>query len=53
MLASADSWGFEVNGRFLLAYRPVQSPIPTAEALEALGGFLERVPKSAQRRVQM
>lgn len=53
MLASADSWGFEVNGRLVLAYRPVEGPIPTIEALEALGGFLNRVPRAAQRRVQM
>ena len=53
MLASADSWGFEVNGRLVLTYRLVEGPITTMEALEALGGFLERIPKSAQRRVQM
>jgi hypothetical protein len=53
MLASADSWGFEVNGRLVLAYRPLEGPIPTVEALEALGGFLDRVPRAAQRRVQM
>lgn len=43
-----DSWGFEVNGRLVLAYRPVDGPIPTTEALEALGGFLERIPMAAR-----
>lgn len=47
MLVS-DSWGFEVNGRLVLAYRPVDGPVPTTEALEALGGFLERIPMTAQ-----
>jgi len=52
MLASADPWGFEVNGRLVLAYRPAEGPVPATEALEALGGFLDRVPKAAQHRVQ-
>jgi hypothetical protein len=52
MLASADPWGFEVNGRLVLAYRPAEGPIPTREALDALGGFLDRIPKAARRRVQ-
>jgi hypothetical protein len=52
MLASADSWGFEVNGRLVLAYRPAEGPVPTTEALEALGGFLDRIPKAAQHGVQ-
>jgi hypothetical protein len=52
MLGSADPWGFEVNGRLVLAYRPAEGPVPTTEALEALGGFLDRIPKAAQHRVQ-
>lgn len=52
MLASADPWGFEVNGRLVLAYRPAEDPVPTTEALEALGGFLDRIPKALQHGVQ-
>jgi hypothetical protein len=52
MLASDDPWGFEVNGRLVLAYRPSEGPVPTTEALEALGGFLDRIPKAARHRVQ-
>jgi hypothetical protein len=52
MLASADPWGFELNGRLVLAYRPAEGPVPTTEALEALGGFLDRIPKAARHRVQ-
>lgn len=52
MLALADPWGFEVNGSLVLAYRLAEGPVPTTEALEALGGFLDRVPKAAQRPVQ-
>ena len=53
MLASAEPWGFEVNGRLVLAYRPAEGPVPTTEALDALGGFLDRIPKGPGRRVQM
>jgi len=52
MLASADSWGFEVNGRLVLAYRPAEDPVPTTEALEALGGFLDHIPKALQHGLQ-
>lgn len=52
MLALADPCGFEVNGALVLAYRLVEGPVSATEALEALGGFLDRVPKTAQRPVQ-